>query len=106
MRPLLPRSSLNQPTGPRRRYASLRFSLQRIIAVAHQHDATVNDLLLAAITGALHTLLQSRGETLDHFVLSVPVSDRRETTIANLGNRNGVIPWPCPAPAIQHPDWN
>lgn len=95
--PHLPRTSINQPTGPNRRYVSLRFDLQRIIDAAHTNDATVNDLLLTAIAGALGTLLASRGESLDRFVISVPFSDRRQTNTGALGNRSGVIPLVLPA---------
>ncbi|HYI26011.1 MAG TPA: wax ester/triacylglycerol synthase domain-containing protein [Thermomicrobiales bacterium] len=95
--PRLPRTSINQPTGPNRRYVSLRFDLQKVIDAAHTNDATVNDLLLTAIAGALRTLLASRGEFLDRFVISVPFSDRRQTSTGALGNRSGVIPLVLPA---------
>lgn len=97
LRPGLARTSINRPTGHNRRYTSVRFDLHRIIEAAHTSDATVNDLLLTAITGALRTLLASRGEFVEQFVISVPFSDRRRTSTVSLGNRSGVIPLILPA---------
>jgi diacylglycerol O-acyltransferase len=49
--------SLLRPTGPSRRVAVARAELDAVRTVAHQHGATVNDLLLTAIGGALHVRL-------------------------------------------------
>ncbi|MBA3905432.1 MAG: DUF1298 domain-containing protein [Pseudonocardiales bacterium] len=53
--------------------------------------ATVNDLVLTAVTGALHTLLASRGEDVPTVVVSVPISGRAATTASRLGNEVGVM---------------
>ncbi|HSP75848.1 MAG TPA: wax ester/triacylglycerol synthase domain-containing protein [Cryobacterium sp.] len=89
-------TSLNRPTGARRRFLSIRVSLDRVHSAAHAHRATVNDVVLTAIGGALHRLLEQRGECLDRFVLSVPFSERRQTTAGELGNRSGIIPITVP----------
>ena len=88
----LARSSLNQPTGPRRRIASVRVDLSQIHSAARAHQGTVNDVVLSAIAAALHRLLAIRGEVVDKFVISVPFSARRETSASDLGNQSGVIP--------------
>ena len=88
----LARSSLNKPTGPRRRFASVRVDLDPIRSAAHAHQATVNDVVLSAIAAALHRLLAIRGERVDQFVISVPFSARRHASTGDLGNHSGVIP--------------
>src|SRR5690606_19056103 len=65
-----PRSSLNQPTGQQRRLAIARADLSAVRATAHRYQGTVNDVLLAAVGGALHRLLQERRESLDRLVIN------------------------------------
>jgi WS/DGAT/MGAT family acyltransferase len=89
--------SLNRPTGSRRRFAVVRADLDQVRGTAHAHGATVNDVVLTAVAAALHTLLESRGESVDRFVVSVPVSARRETRATQLGNQVGVMPVELPA---------
>jgi WS/DGAT/MGAT family acyltransferase len=90
------RTSLNRPTGPQRRLAVVRCEVEAVKTAAHMHGATVNDLILVAVSAALHQLLLARGESVDEFVISVLVSARRHTTVTYLGNRNGVIPVTVP----------
>ena len=92
----LARSSLNQPTGPRRRFATVRVDLSQIRDAAHAHEATVNDVALSAIAAAPHRLLWIRGERVDKFVISVPFSARRQASASDLGNKSGVIPLHVP----------
>ena len=92
----LARSSLNRPTGPRRRFATVRVDLSQIRRAAHAHEATVNDVALSAIAVALHRLLVVRGERVDDFVISVPFSARRQASAGDLGNKSGVIPLHVP----------
>ncbi len=56
----------------------------------------MNDVILAAVGGALNSLLAHRGERVDDVVVSVPISGRTEATIARLGNQVGVIPVKVP----------
>jgi diacylglycerol O-acyltransferase len=91
------RSSLNQPTGARRSFAVARTDLAAVREVAHAHAATVNDVVLTSVAGALHALLLSRGEDVDELVISVPISARREDAGAHLGNQAGVMPMALPA---------
>ncbi len=60
--------------------------LDAIRASAHLADATVNDALVSAVAGALHTCLQRRGEDPPDLVLAVPVAVRRGTTADDVGN--------------------
>lgn len=89
-------SSLNRPTGSRRRFAVARADLAAVHRTAHERGATVNDIVLAAVAGALQRVLAARGESVDRFVVSVPVSARRDATAAHLGNQVGVIPVDLP----------
>ena len=92
---MAPRCSLNVPTGPRRRLAVARADLAALTRTAHAHDATVNDVLLTAVVGALAATLRSRGETVDSLVVSVPVAGGRRNT-SMLGNHVGVMPVEVP----------
>src|SRR5512132_627990 len=104
------RSVLRRPVGGRRRLAVVRAQLTVVKAVAHGHGATVNDLLLAAVTGGLRALLLARGTPTDGLTLyaSVPVALRAQTDTAALGNQVGlmVVPLPVgepdPAQRLQH----
>jgi diacylglycerol O-acyltransferase / wax synthase len=87
-----PRTSLNVPTGARRRVTTVEADLAAIREVAHAHGATVNDVMLLATSGALHTLLARRGEDPPDLVISVPISARTGATTATLGNHTGVMP--------------
>ena len=90
------RSSLNQPTGPRRRLTVAHAELGAVRELAHAHGGTVNDVLLTAVAGALGAVLRHRGEFVDTVVISVPVSARRAATATDLGNEVGVIPMAIP----------
>lgn len=88
----VPRTSLNEPTSRQRRVTVARTDLGKIHDLAHAHGATVNDAVLTAVTGALHSLLRRRGESVGSLVVSVPVSGRTARTAAQLGNRVGAMP--------------
>jgi WS/DGAT/MGAT family acyltransferase len=87
-----PRTSLNVPSGRRRRVMTVDADLAAIRDAAHAHGATVNDVMLTAASGALHALLVQRGEVAPDLVISVPVSARTRATAAALGNQTGVMP--------------
>jgi diacylglycerol O-acyltransferase / wax synthase len=84
--------SLNKPTGPHRSIRTTVADLHHVRELAHSSGATVNDLVLTAVTGALHQLLAERGEPLETLVVSVPFAARTRTEPDQLGNRSGVIP--------------
>ena len=87
-----PRCSLNRPTGANRALAVARVDLAAVHSTAHARGGTVNDAVLAAVAGALRTVLTARGEDVDHLVVSIPVSARRRAEPTELGNQVGVIP--------------
>jgi WS/DGAT/MGAT family acyltransferase len=54
-------SPLNVPIGEQRRFAAVDLSLVDVKHVRHALGGTINDVLLAVITGALRSWLQARG---------------------------------------------
>src|SRR5215217_8288002 len=89
---LIERTSLNRPTSKRRRFSTVTVPLADVATVAHRAGGTVNDVVLAAVTGALITELHARGEHPARLVVSVPVSGRPSATTDRLGNNTGVRP--------------
>ena len=79
--------SLNRPTGSRRVVAVVRADLAALRASAHRHGATTNDAVLVALAGALHHVLDARGEQVERLVVTVPVSGRR----ADSGDSGGAL---------------
>ncbi|MGY2129161.1 WS/DGAT/MGAT family O-acyltransferase [Blastococcus sp. SYSU DS0617] len=57
-----PRSPLNGPVGRQRRVVVARAELEDMKRIRSVHGGTVNDVLLAVVTGALREWLLSRGE--------------------------------------------
>jgi diacylglycerol O-acyltransferase / wax synthase len=84
------------PLGRRRRYEVVRAETAPLRVLAHRHGATVNDAVLVAVTAALRDLLAGRGEAVDPVAVGVPVSMRRSTTAATLGNHVAPILVPTP----------
>lgn len=91
-----PHTSLNRPTGSRRAIRVVSLDLASVVQVAHAHGATVNDVVLTAVAGALAALLAGRGETLPRLVVSVPVSARAATGPVEVGNQVGAVPVSLP----------
>ena len=92
------RSSLNRPIGPTgNQIVTVTSTVSELAATAHTHSATINDVVLTAITGALATLLAGRGENATEFVISVPFSSRTVAQSASVGNQTGAIPMLLPA---------
>lgn len=89
-----PDTSLVGDLGVQKRVAwTDEISVERLKTVGREHDATINDLLLAATAGAFRRHLQANGEPVDGVTLrsAVPVNlkpmdDRDE----NLGNYFGL----------------
>ena len=89
-----PTSVLNGPLSPHRRWAWARGDLAEVKAVKNATGTTVNDVVLAAITGGFREYLASRGETVEDDLLRslVPVSLRLPHEHGQLGNRvTGVL---------------
>jgi hypothetical protein len=98
---LAARTSLNRPTGPRRRLTTVEVPLGPLLGQAHRRGCTLNDLVLVAVTGAIADVLARRGEDPGQLVVSVPISARRTTTVDQLGNQTGVRPLAIPTLADQ-----
>jgi diacylglycerol O-acyltransferase / wax synthase len=84
-----PRTSLNVPIGPSRRYAIVRVPLSELRAIRDALGGSVNDVILSACAGGLRRLLDSRGETLPKRGLRamVPMNVRDITEAEPIGNK-------------------
>ncbi|HUY21221.1 MAG TPA: wax ester/triacylglycerol synthase family O-acyltransferase [Acidimicrobiales bacterium] len=83
-----PRTSINGAISPHRRFAFAQMPLEELRTVRHAFGGTLNDVVLAAVAGALRRLLAERGERLqDPLVAMVPMSVRQESERGALGNR-------------------
>jgi diacylglycerol O-acyltransferase / wax synthase len=93
-----PRTSLNHPVGTDRRLALIRSHLDLIKQIAHAHQATVNDVVLAAVAGGLRQLLASRGEDVRALVqrAMVTISLHDEQPGQAQGNKPGWMMVPLP----------
>lgn len=88
------RSSLKRDLDTRRSVAWSRpLALDRVKAVAHAQGATVNDVLLAAVTGALRAYMLEHGEQPRAVRALVPVNLRPldRPVPDELGNRFGLV---------------
>jgi len=94
---------LNGRLSPHRRFDWLTMPLARVKAVRKAMDCSVNDVVLATVTGAVREYMIRRRvdpATLD-FRISAPVSVRRDDERGKLGNR--VSSWIVRLP-IHEPD--
>jgi diacylglycerol O-acyltransferase / wax synthase len=89
---------LNQPIGPHRRFAWARSELATFKRIKDALGGTVNDVVLAVVTGALREWLHGRGIRTEGLELRalVPVSIRSEDERGNLGNRIAAMRGPLP----------
>jgi diacylglycerol O-acyltransferase len=93
-----PETPLNVEIGPHRRFAVVRQELSEYKEVKDALGGTVNDVVLAVVTGALARWLRSRGvrtEGLEMRAL-VPVSVRGSEERHTLGNRLAAMRAPLP----------
>ena len=87
-----PRMSINRPiVRRRRRLEGLTVSLAATRATGAAVGATVNDVILAGVTGGLRSLLLRRGEPLRPARTLVPVSTRAPSARGELGNAVAAI---------------
>jgi diacylglycerol O-acyltransferase / wax synthase len=68
--------------------------LEDIKAVGRAQDATVNDVLLAVLTGGLRRYLIERDALVDEVLVMIPVNlrDIDEPLTSHIGNRIGLLP--------------
>jgi diacylglycerol O-acyltransferase len=89
---------LNQPIGPHRRYVWARSELATFKRIKDALGGTVNDVVLAVVTGSVRSWLHHRGMRTEGLELRalVPVSIRNEDERGNLGNRIALMRGPLP----------
>ncbi|MFL5250722.1 MAG: WS/DGAT/MGAT family O-acyltransferase [Myxococcales bacterium] len=94
---LAPKSALNRPIGPHRRFEMLDLPLPALRKIRRALGGSVNDVVLAMVAGALRSWLTARGETLsgDLRVL-VPVSFRTAHGRNTFGNQISAVFCPLP----------
>jgi diacylglycerol O-acyltransferase / wax synthase len=93
-----PSSPLNVTIGPYRRFAWVQADLDGLKRVKDQVGGTVNDVVLAAVTGAVGRFLRSRGHSTRGLELRamVPISVRTADERGALGNRVSSFMAPLP----------
>lgn len=93
---------LNRTIGPHRRFDWARFDLDAVKAVKQRLGGTVNDVVLATVSGAARRFLAGRGVSVGRldFRAMVPVSVRAVSEHGTLGNRvaNFIAPLPVDEP--------
>jgi diacylglycerol O-acyltransferase / wax synthase len=84
-----PASSLNCKIGGTRRFAVVEASLDDLKQIKNELGGTVNDAVLAVVSGGLRRLLESRDETLPRRGLRamVPMNVRKASEHLELGNK-------------------
>lgn len=101
------RTSLNGPIGGSRAFDWLQIPLADVKNIKNRHNATVNDVMLAIVTGAVRSYLVEVGGVSDEelgeieFRIMAPVSVRAEHESGTLGNK--VAMWLMELP-IAEPD--
>jgi WS/DGAT/MGAT family acyltransferase len=89
---------LNVEIGPHRRLAFVRCELDQLKLVKNEFGGTVNDVVLAVVSGALKDWLRSRGVRTEGLELRalVPVSIRAKDQGGQLGNQLAAMRGPLP----------
>jgi len=93
-----PDTPFNVPPGPHRRIQIVRAGLDELKLVKDAFGTTVNDVVLAVVTGALSFFLQARGRRTEGLELkaAVPVSVRSGNQRGTLGNQLTQVMAPLP----------
>jgi len=97
LRPASP-TPLNCDIGPHRRFDWLRLDLEAVKQIRRGSGATINDVVLAIVAGAMRRFLRGRGEQVEEltFRAMVPVSTRAADQHGRLGNRVSLLMAPLP----------
>jgi len=85
-----PANPLNAPIGKQRRFGTSAGALDEYKAIRKAYGGTVNDVVLAVVTGALRRWMTTRGEPVRATTTvraMVPVSVRARSTGGRLGNQ-------------------
>jgi diacylglycerol O-acyltransferase / wax synthase len=85
---IAPRTSINVAVGRRRRFEGVKIPLDDVKAIRKSLGGTVNDVVLAGVTGGLRRLFETRGDDLEITMRALcPVSVRDDSEKMQLGNR-------------------
>ncbi len=84
-----PATPLNSTIGPHRRFDWAEMDLDAMKTVRTRLGGTINDVVLAVLTGGMRRFLRSRGVDVEHldFRAMMPVNVRTAETRATVGNR-------------------
>ena len=93
-----PATPYNEPIGTHRRFTWVRTNLGDVKAIKDAAGGSVNDVVLAVVSGALGRHLRRRGQSTDGLELRalVPVSIRADVERGALGNRVAAMMAPLP----------
>lgn len=93
-----PDTPLNVAIGSHRRFTWVEVDLDRVKSIRRELGTTLNDVILAAVTGALRRFLRTRGISTNQLELRamVPVSVRAEDQHGELGNQVAAMWAPLP----------
>ncbi len=91
-----PRTPLNVPIGPHRRYAWVASDLDRFREIKTALGGTVNDVVLAAVAGALGRYLRSHGHPTDGLVLRALLPVWAPSDLGLAGGRVEMVYAPLP----------
>ncbi len=99
-----PPTPLNKTPGPHRRIEIVRTELSDYKLVKQAFGATINDVVLTAVAGALGKFLANRGVATDGLELRacVPVSLRTTDKAGHAGNEITIMMAPLPV-GVEHP---
>ena len=99
-------SSVNADIGDRRHLEWVTVSLADVRAAAHRHHTTINDVVLAAVTGGFRQLLLERHEEVEGCELQalVPVSTHTPDQEGAYGNHVSAMVAPLPIGAASGPE--
>lgn len=90
------RTSLTRRTSGRRVVRVVSVELLQVQVAGRRYGGTVNDVVVAAVAGALFDFLEGRDEHPRELVISVPVSARLSAAAGELGNQVGAVPVAVP----------
>ncbi|HEY5333311.1 MAG TPA: wax ester/triacylglycerol synthase family O-acyltransferase [Solirubrobacterales bacterium] len=93
-----PATPFNVEIGPHRRFAMVQTDLADLKRVKDANGGTVNDVILAVVSGAIGSYLRARGHDTEGLELRamVPVSIREAEEHGALGNRISAMMAPLP----------
>jgi WS/DGAT/MGAT family acyltransferase len=99
-RPAPSESVLNEPTSPLRHLAATKRPFDELRTVKRHFGTTVNDVVLAVVSGGIRSFLKRRGEPPVALKAMVPVSLRGKDEDGDLGNRISFVfvDLPCDEP--------